>query len=286
MTRATDAEMGERSMLTYLKGLARPQGRRQVDVDPGSAARAEALGRGLIETADGADRLTPAGRAWLRRALAGPDPFREQHQERSARPADPQFPQGRQHLIDDTESPLAWLRRRKDRSGVPLLTDAQYQAGERLRADFFYAQMTPRVTADWSNLAPSAERRRHAPGGGTELRDGVLAAKDRVARALAAVGPELAGILIDVCCHLTGLEQVEALHGWPQRAGKLVLQLALTRLARHYGLAAPPPAPGGPRPIRHWGAPDYRPSIAHPESKDSEPPVRLTARANSPSNTA
>jgi hypothetical protein len=72
----------------------------------------------------------------------------------------------------------------------------------------------------------------------------------------------MAGILIDVCCHLKGLEQTERAAGWPQRAGKVVLQLALTRLARHYGLIAPEPGGGSRRmPIRHWGADGYRPEM-------------------------
>jgi hypothetical protein len=52
-------------------------------------------------------------------------------------------------------------------------------------------------------------------------------------RALMAVGPEVAGILVDICCELKGLEDAEKANGWPQRAGKVVLQIALTRLAKH-----------------------------------------------------
>jgi uncharacterized protein DUF6456 len=58
---------------------------------------------------------------------------------------------------------------------------------------------------------------------------------------------------------LKGLEEAERAAGWPQRAGKVVLQLALTRLARHYGIG---PATGAsPRAgaVRHWGSDDYRP---------------------------
>jgi hypothetical protein len=74
------------------------------------------------------------------------------------------------------------------------------------------------------------------------------------------VGPELAGILVEVCCHDVGLETAGRTQGWPQRAAKVVLQLALTRLARHYGLLAPQPRPGDHR-LRHWGSEDYRPDL-------------------------
>ena len=94
-----------------------------------------------------------------------------------------------------------------------------------------------------------------------DIADNVIAAAERVRRALAAVGPELSGVLIDVCCHLRGLEDAERRAGWPQRSGKIVLGMALATLARHYGFA--PPADASPRParVRHWGAADYRPAI-------------------------
>lgn len=157
------------------------------------------------------------------------------------------------------ESPLAWLRRRKDKDGQPLVTEPQFAAGERLAADYWRAQLSPRVTADWSGLATSRRLRRTAPGAGTELGDHVVAARQRIDRALAAVGPELAGILVDVCCLEVGLEAAERTKGWPQRAAKVVLQLALTRLARHYGLIAPEPSASAR--LRHWGSDDYRPNI-------------------------
>ena len=83
-------------------------------------------------------------------------------------------------------------------------------------------------------------------------------------RALSAVGPELAGVLVDVCCHLKGLEDAERAAGWPQRAGKVVLRIALTQLARHYGIGASTGPRGGSAPVRHWGSDDYRPLFELP----------------------
>jgi hypothetical protein len=157
------------------------------------------------------------------------------------------------------EGSLRWLHRRKDKDGRPLLTAEQVQAGERLAEDFSHAQLQPRITANWSAAAPSERTRRSAPGAGVEMRDAVVAARQRVNRALEAVGPELAGILLDVCCHDIGLEAAGQARGWPPRSAKVVLDLALTGVARHYGLVPPERPP--PTRLRHWGDADYRPTL-------------------------
>jgi hypothetical protein len=204
--------------------------------------------------------LSDAGRAMLRRSEAGDDAFREQHQKRAVQLRDIGGTR-RPVLVNEVESPLGWLKSRKDRNGRPLISDPQYEAGERLRADYWFARLSPRVTANWSALAPSGRSRRGAPANAADLRDEVIAAKERVMHAVDAVGPELAGVLIDICCELKGLEDAEKSHGWPQRAGKVVLQLALNRLARHYGLDVSDEAPRRHKGIRHWGDVDYRPTL-------------------------
>ena len=157
------------------------------------------------------------------------------------------------------ESPLGWLRRRRDKSGDALITAEQFQAGERLAQDFLFACMSARTTVSWS---PAAASTRSGGPGAVDMSDAILAAKQRVSRALGAVGPELSGILIDVCCYEQGLEYCERAGGWPARSAKLVLQMALTRLARHYGLIPPETRDFAPKAgIRQWGASDYRPSI-------------------------
>ena len=135
-------------------------------------------------------------------------------------------------LINDSESPLAWLARRKTRDGAPMISSPQFLAGERLRSDFTFAGMTPRITSNWS--VAGAGGRQVSPG---EMTDRMVSARQRLQLALDAAGPEFAGLLMDVCCFLRGLEDVERERGWPQRTAKIVLQLALDRLARHYGFA-------------------------------------------------
>jgi Domain of unknown function (DUF6456) len=140
-------------------------------------------------------------------------------------------------VIDEAESPLAWLARRRGRDGRALIAPYQYQAGERLRADFTRAHLMPRTTSNWSS--PISSGRRGAGGErGAATIDVVIAARQRVHLALDRVGPEFAGLLLDVCCFLKGLADIERERAWPPRSAKIVLQLALDRLARHYGLAA------------------------------------------------
>ncbi len=154
--------------------------------------------------------------------------------------------------VNESESPLAWLARRKGRDGRSLISAHQFTAGEKLRADFTRGHMSPRVTSNWE--APSGGRLRTGAGAG-EMTDLVIASRQKVRLALEACGPELSGILMDVCCFLRGLEDVEHERGWPARSAKIVLQLALDRLARHYGLHAQAVGDAHARP-RVWRADD------------------------------
>jgi hypothetical protein len=63
-----------------------------------------------------------------------------------------------------------------------------------------------------------------------------------------------------VCCMASGLEQAEMRLELPRRAGKAVLLLALTRLARHYGLKSRMKHQG-PSDIGHWALADFKPLI-------------------------
>lgn len=155
-------------------------------------------------------------------------------------------------VVDEAESPLTWLARRRGRGGQPLIATHQLQAGERLRADFTRAHLMPRTTSNWSS--PVADNRRGAGHAGA-FTDAMVAARQNVRWALDAAGPEFSGLLVDVCCFLKGLEDIERERRWPNRSAKVVLQLALDRLARHYGYAAE--LRGKARaPVRTWLAED------------------------------
>ena len=128
--------------------------------------------------------------------------------------------------VNAAESPLGWLLARG------LVTRRQYDAGERLRADWERAQLSPRVTMSW-DAAPVANGR----GGSAatpDLTGAQIDAKRRFHDAVAAAGPGLADILWRVVCAGEGMRDAETALGWPARAGKLVLTFALDRVAAYY----------------------------------------------------
>jgi hypothetical protein len=157
-------------------------------------------------------------------------------------------------MLDESESPLAWLARRRGRDGRSLIEPHQLQAGERLRSEFTRANLMPRTTSNWESPISSGRRGAVDQGAGAFTQT-MIAARQRVRQALDAAGPEFAGLLLDVCCFLKGLDDVERERRWPQRSAKVVLQLALDRLARFYGYAAQAQGPGRAA-MRTWLADD------------------------------
>lgn len=128
--------------------------------------------------------------------------------------------------VNLAESPLAWLVRRG------MVSTAQFEASERLRADFMFAGQAPRITMRW-DPTPAYRSGPHALDPTTAQ----ISARQRFDAAIAAAGPGLSDVLWRVVCMGDGLETAERALGWPSRAGKLVLKLALDRLVLHYGIA-------------------------------------------------
>ncbi|KAA0971097.1 DNA replication protein [Aureimonas fodinaquatilis] len=130
------------------------------------------------------------------------------------------------------DSPLARLASRDGSHGGAYLSRAEALAGERLGSDFLRGGMQPRVTQNYE-FAVRADS--GFSGGSDRLKDTALDCRQRVSDALKAVGPELSGILLDVCCLERGVAEVEKERQWPARSGKLMLKTALSVLARYYG---------------------------------------------------
>ena len=128
--------------------------------------------------------------------------------------------------INMAESPLGWLLARGH------VTRRQSAAGERLRRDWERAQLAPHVTMLWDS-APVA-RGRGGSGSGTDLSNAQIDAKRRFHGAIESAGPGLADILWRIVCAGEGMRDAETALGWPARAGKVVLTLALDRVAAYY----------------------------------------------------
>lgn len=233
-----------------------------------SAAAADAaMGHGWLAPGPGGAtlQLTRAGHRAVRRHLStaprsthATAPDAQAH----AAPGTPRKPATVQIAPRGVEGPLAWLRRHKDRKGCPLITEPQFEAGQRFAADFARAHLQARVTASWSATAPCT--RAQGPGGSRDISDAAIGARDRHHRAVKAVGPEIGRLLVDVCCHDLGLEAAERARGWPARSGKVVLDMGLTALARHYGMLPADPSSEGPTPrpaMRRWGEPGYKSTL-------------------------
>ncbi len=177
--------------------------------------------------------LTPAGQGFTARA-GRPEASSRVLVERTLAPggeglaggANPA--RGRRVTVNMAESPLGWLLSRG------LVSERQFAAGERLRVDWTMASLAPRVTMRWEE--GPASRVARGPGSAVEPALAQIAAKRRFEAGVAAAGQGLSDILWRVVCSGEGLEMAEKALGWPKRAGKLVLLMALDRLADHYAI--------------------------------------------------
>ncbi len=170
-----------------------------------------------------------AGEIWLRARTGGDNrllverALPQDDAPRSGARAGARAPAKRSVTVNLAESPLGWLKARG------LVDDRQYEAGERLRGDWTVAQMAPRVTMRWETGAATT-------GDRLDPTLAQIAARRRMDDALDAVGAGLKDVLWRVVCAGEGMETAERALGWPARAGRVVLMLALDRLADFYGL--------------------------------------------------
>mgnify|MGYP000185604498 CR=1 FL=1 len=127
--------------------------------------------------------------------------------------------------VNLAESPLGWLHARGH------LSARLFDAGERLRADYERAGLAPSLTMRWD-----PDRVDCGAGAGLAPVERGLAAKARFDGAMAAAGKGLADVLWRVVCACESVPEAERGLAWPARSGKLVLRLALERVADFYRL--------------------------------------------------
>ncbi|MGD9472594.1 MAG: DUF6456 domain-containing protein [Novosphingobium sp.] len=125
--------------------------------------------------------------------------------------------------VNLAESPLSWLHARGH------IDDRLFDAGERLRADYERAQLSPSVTMRWDPV-----RIKGGPDAGLSPTERQLAARARFHGAIDAAGTGLSDILWRVVCAGESLPDAERCLNWPARSGKLVLKLALERVAEFH----------------------------------------------------
>ncbi|MFM9898452.1 DUF6456 domain-containing protein [Sphingorhabdus sp.] len=128
--------------------------------------------------------------------------------------------------INLSESPLSWLHARGH------LSNRQMLAGETLRGDYVSVALAPHVTMSWENI-PRSRQKRSAPSG-LNRTERMMSAKARFDNALTALGPDLSDIAWRVICVGESVPIAEREMSWPVRSGKLVLKIALDRLAAYY----------------------------------------------------
>ena len=144
---------------------------------------------------------------------------------------DPEDGTLRRVRINQSESPIRLMARRRTPEGEPFLSQGMVAAAERLREDFELAQLGPRVTQNWDSFLTAGCQSGFGPRG---LSGGSEGACNRVAVALRELGPGMGDLCLRVCCYLEGIETTERRLGWSARSGKVVLKLALMRLEQHY----------------------------------------------------
>lgn len=128
--------------------------------------------------------------------------------------------------VNLAESPLVWLHARGH------LSERLLDAGEKLRADYECAQLSPSVTMRWDPV-----RSKSAGADGLSPTERQIAARQRFGGAITAAGRGLEDILWRVVCAGEALPEAEKTLGWPARSGKLVLKIALERVADFYRIA-------------------------------------------------
>ena len=161
----------------------------------------------------------------------------------------------RKVAFNQNENVILKLNKKYDKKGNPIISLEQMNAAIKLQKDYEKAQLRQKITLNWESFKNKTQKNKKYTQY-TQSETGSRARK-RLQNALNYVGPELTPILIKICCMEHGLTQTETNLQIPKSSARIILQIALTRLARYYGFEQKTDK----IPINHWGAQDYKPKI-------------------------
>jgi hypothetical protein len=217
-----------------------PDGRRASAIAVRDLVRAGAVAGSRLDCA--ANSVTAA---WLKRARLDADAFAAQHRliEKRADGVE----------VNLTESPLARLAA-VNGTDTPFLARHHVEAGERVRRLVERAQLQPQLTMAYSASRTAGNRQQAA----NDISDLAADARRAVSEIHRVLPGDCAGVVMDVCGLLKGLQVVERERGWPRRSAKLVLRIGLDQLAQHYGLG-PFAVGAASKRTRQWMAGGARP---------------------------
>lgn len=202
-----------------------------------------ALGRGLlVANQSGGVRITDSAGQWLQRTtvsnqtgMVRENPFSAQHWKLEEREIFDPAGDLITVQVNIADSPLLWLYRQRDEHGKRFLSSIEFAAGEKLRQDYACSAMGRMSASNWTRVRQGKSAARSAAGA-EDANASILDAKQRVMSALASAGPVLDRVLFRTLICQQGLTPMEQEQKWPRRSAKVVLKIALARLARHYGL--------------------------------------------------
>jgi len=181
---------------------------------------------GVLKLVRGKCLATPLARNWLQRRLCAGGEIASQHRQVVRAPD--------QTSINLGESVVATLAVSRN-GGTPFLQAHHVQSAERLRSLVERARLIGRTTMSYDPTRTPGG----AGGGGAPFDFGAVGvdARAELRRILDPLPTDCAGVLIDVCGFLKGLQTIEFERKWPRRSAKLVLRIGLDQLALNFGLS-------------------------------------------------
>ncbi len=141
----------------------------------------------------------------------------------------------RKAVFNANTSPLRRLARLKDKTGEPVLSTAEIEAGERFASDYNFCNLGQISTQNYMH-AGSAKGAKHTTAAShiEDISISRLDAKKRVMRILNDLGG-LDRAVIGVCVNELSLENLEHTEKWARTSGRTILKLGLQRLVKFYG---------------------------------------------------